>query len=369
MSQRNYNNITTPGSLTGPVASSATTLPVTGFTQYPTPPFTITVDRNTATEEICLVTAVTGTNLTVTRGFDGTAGFSHSAGAMVEHTAGAIEYTEANTHNNATSGVHGTTGLLVGAEGAQSLFDKTLVSPVLAASATDGDAAVAQIPPGAEARNLYRGINSAGADVATIDSSGNATFAGHSVTSMNSRLSTAEGTISSYSSSISSLNTSVSSNSSAITSLQSSVNGATSAGTANTIVKRDASSQINVNATPTATTHAASKSYVDSKFADTDWQNLTLTAPVNPTAAGAQYRVKNGVCYFAINTSYTGTFTAGFNITTFPSSARPSVQHDYTATLADNSSVKTRLATNGTFTVITATSGSAFSVAGCFPVG
>jgi hypothetical protein len=44
---------------------------------------------------------------------------------------------------NATTGVHGTTGSLVGAQGSQTIFDKTLVSPVLQADATAGDAVVA----------------------------------------------------------------------------------------------------------------------------------------------------------------------------------------------------------------------------------
>lgn len=175
MTKRNFNNVTSIGTLTGPVASSATSMAVQNFTGYPTAPFTVTVDRNTPTEEICLVTLVAGGTITVTRGYDGSASQAHAAGATVEHTAGAIEYSEANTHVNAVSDVHGVSGELVGAEGTQSLFNKTLVSPVAMADATAGDAIVAWVPSGASSRNLFRGMDPNGNDVALIDSSGNAT--------------------------------------------------------------------------------------------------------------------------------------------------------------------------------------------------
>lgn len=170
MTIRYFSNTTTIGTLTGPVAASAVTLTVQGFAQYPAVPFTVTLDRNTATEEIALVTAVNGSTLSVTRGFDGSAGQAHAAGATVEHTAGAIEFSEANQHVNASAGVHGTTGDLVGSEGAQDIFDKTLVSPILQADETAGDALVAYDPTGD--RNLFRGMNAAGDDVFVVDTNG-----------------------------------------------------------------------------------------------------------------------------------------------------------------------------------------------------
>lgn len=173
MSVRNFNNYTTIGSLTAPVAASATSLSVQNFSNYPTVPFTATLDRNTATEEIVLVTAAFTGTLTVTRGFDGTAAQAHSAGAAIEHTAGAIEYTEANQHVNATVNVHGTTGDLVGAEGNQTIFDKTLVSPLVQADVSAGDAVVAYVPSAASTKNLFRGMSPTGTDVIVVDASGN----------------------------------------------------------------------------------------------------------------------------------------------------------------------------------------------------
>lgn len=177
MAARNYNNTTTVGTLATGVNAADTSLTVDDFSGNPTAPFTITIGRNTASEEICLVTAVVGSSLTVTRGYDGTAAQSHSAGAVVEHTAIAMDFQDANDHIEATSGVHGTSGELVGTEGAQTLSDKNLLSGTHTADVTDGDAIVAVIPPGADVRNLLRGVNSAGVDVIIIDSTGELTTA------------------------------------------------------------------------------------------------------------------------------------------------------------------------------------------------
>jgi hypothetical protein len=175
MTARNFSNTTTVGSLTSGIGPADTSLSVTDFTGAPDAEYTITLDRNTETEEICLVTSHISSTLTVTRGYNGTAAQSHSAGATVEHTAIALDFTEANDHVVATSGVHGTSGDLVGTEGAQSILDKTLVSPVLEADVTDGDAVVLVIPAGAEVRNLLRGVDSNDNDVVVIDSTGEIT--------------------------------------------------------------------------------------------------------------------------------------------------------------------------------------------------
>lgn len=175
MAARNFSNTTTVGALSSGIGPADTALSVTDFTGAPTAPYTITLDRNTETEEICIVNTHISNTLTVTRGYNGTAAQSHSAGATVEHTAIALDFTEANDHVEATSGVHGTSGELVGTEGAQIILDKTLVSPVMEADVTDGDAVVLVIPPGAEVRNLLRGVDSDDNDVIVIDSTGEIT--------------------------------------------------------------------------------------------------------------------------------------------------------------------------------------------------
>lgn len=304
MSLRHFNNVTTIGALSAPVASSATTFTVTGFTGSPAVPFTVTVDRNTATEEVCLVTAVAGSTLTVTRGYDGTAGIAHTAGAAVEHTAGAIEYNEANAHVNATSAVHGVTGALVGAQGAQSIFDKTLVSPVVQADVTVGDAVVAYDPTGV--RNLFRGVDSTGTDVITVDHAGKvnapaldvagasalhgavtmsgtsahtgaATFTGAvnanggvaATTVTASGLVTANGGVTVPTAKVVTITDAPTVGTSAVNKTYADALG-TSANTASTIMRRDASgntavNQVTISGTVTNATDAATKAFADSR--------------------------------------------------------------------------------------------------------
>lgn len=200
MTQRNYNNITTTGQLTGGVSTSATSLVVSGLTNAPAAPFTITVDRNTAAEEICLVTAVVGSTLTVTRGFDSTAAQAHAAGATIEHTAVALDFSEANAHVNATTNVHGRTGSLVDTASAQTVTAKTFSGNTHQADVSLGDAVVAKVPTAAGVRNMFRGIGADGNDKFVVDNNGNVTGAGVSLTSLNS-------TVSGHTTSIGTINT------------------------------------------------------------------------------------------------------------------------------------------------------------------
>lgn len=112
MSLRQYANAPAT-TLTASVDTLAVVISVAAITGLPPSfPFTLILDRGTATEEVVLVTSGSGTDLTVTRGYDGTTAFSHDAGATVEHGISAIDPREANEHVNATSGVHGVVGEL-----------------------------------------------------------------------------------------------------------------------------------------------------------------------------------------------------------------------------------------------------------------
>src|SRR4249919_1306800 len=105
----------------------ATTMVVTATTGFPiTYPYTLIVDSCLATEEVVSVTNAAGTTLTVTRRYDSTTGFAHSAGASVVHGFSAIDPREANAHVNATTGGHGIAGAVVGTTDAQTLTNKTL---------------------------------------------------------------------------------------------------------------------------------------------------------------------------------------------------------------------------------------------------
>ena len=71
--------------------------------------FTVVIDPDTALEEIVDVTAVSTNTLTITRGIDGSTGQAHSAGAVVRHMAIGRDYREANQHIENTTTAHGIT--------------------------------------------------------------------------------------------------------------------------------------------------------------------------------------------------------------------------------------------------------------------
>lgn len=106
MATRNYVNGAPLLTLAVEVNASAVTLEVSSTSGFPTAPFVIALERGTVNEEVVLCTAKTSTTFTVTRGWDGTTGKAHAAGAAVEHTTAAIDYSEANTHINSTGDVH-----------------------------------------------------------------------------------------------------------------------------------------------------------------------------------------------------------------------------------------------------------------------
>lgn len=106
----------------------ATTISVTATTGFPAVDFILALDYGTAQQELVLVTAVSGTNLTVTRGYDSTAAQAHTLGAAVRHVHSAIDFRDSRTHEAASTGVHGVTGAVVGTTDAQVVTNKDLSS-------------------------------------------------------------------------------------------------------------------------------------------------------------------------------------------------------------------------------------------------
>jgi len=149
---RNYTNSAPPVALTVAATDTDTTLTVASTTGYPDVPFTLGLERGTANEEVVLCTAKTVTEFTVTRGYDGSTARTHAIGSSVEHTTAAVDYTEAMAHREASSGVHGITGAVVGTTDTQTLSGKTIdggsntLQNLPAGAVTSGVFDIARIP-------------------------------------------------------------------------------------------------------------------------------------------------------------------------------------------------------------------------------
>jgi predicted flavoprotein YhiN len=91
---------TVVGSMTGTVPGAAGTFSLaaaTGWT-FTTTPFVVVVDRGGATEEKILCSGIAGTTVTVgQRGYDGTTGQNHNAGAPIVHVLDSMTADEANS--------------------------------------------------------------------------------------------------------------------------------------------------------------------------------------------------------------------------------------------------------------------------------
>lgn len=154
MTTRNYSSRSQQTTLTSAVTAGASTLVVQSGTallggqSIPAgTTFTIVIDPDTAIEEIVDATAVSTNTFTITRGIDGSSGQAHSAGAVVRHMAIGRDYREANTHIEASTGVHGisNSSSVVGTTDTQTLTNKTLTSPTITnptISGTNVDASI-----------------------------------------------------------------------------------------------------------------------------------------------------------------------------------------------------------------------------------
>ena len=93
---RYYSSIAVDTVLVDSVTADSVELPVGALIGYPSQfPFTIALDPETVLEELCDVTAIDGTVLTVTRAVDSTVPVSHAVGAKVKHVISGRDLREA----------------------------------------------------------------------------------------------------------------------------------------------------------------------------------------------------------------------------------------------------------------------------------
>ena len=149
MTTRNYSSRSQQSTLTGAVTSGATSMVVVsgtsllgGVTIPAGTTFTIVIDPDTALEEIVDATAVSTNTFTITRAIDGSSAQAHSAGAVVRHMAIGRDYREANTHIEASTGVHGISNFssVVGTTDTQTLTNKSLTAPTISDPTITGTA-------------------------------------------------------------------------------------------------------------------------------------------------------------------------------------------------------------------------------------
>jgi hypothetical protein len=138
MALRNYSSVAAETTLQAGINNVSTVILVASTLGFPVAPFTLALDYGAATEEVVDVTNVAGLSLTITRAVDGTAATDHGAGARVRHVSSARDFREANEHINTNSGVHGTTGDVVGEDSVQTLTNKTLDSPAFTGTTVGG---------------------------------------------------------------------------------------------------------------------------------------------------------------------------------------------------------------------------------------
>ena len=142
--RREYKGAAQSSVLTSALGSSTANLTIVcnDLTNWPTGVdgrlFYVVIDRGKSMEEKILCSSRTGNTISVWnngvdngRAADGTPISAHSVNAVIEHVFTATDADEANAHVNASAGVHGLVGAVVGTSDTQTLTAKTLTNPTI----------------------------------------------------------------------------------------------------------------------------------------------------------------------------------------------------------------------------------------------
>jgi hypothetical protein len=125
--KRYYSALAQDTTVVGNITNSITSVVVGGVVGYPSSfPYVLALDFNSSAEELVLVTAASGSTLTIQRGYNGTTAVAHATGAAVRHVIIAQDMTDMSDHSFASTAVHGLAGSVVGTTDTQTLTNKSI---------------------------------------------------------------------------------------------------------------------------------------------------------------------------------------------------------------------------------------------------
>jgi hypothetical protein len=137
---KEYKGAAVTATLSAGLDSSSTSFSISPTTGWPTGavgPFTVIIDPGGVEEQLYCSALSAGVLTVTTRGYNGTAAAAHLQGVTVVHAPTSVDFTEANAHVVAASGVHGVAGAVVGTTDVQTLTNKTLTGAVTAPAVAD----------------------------------------------------------------------------------------------------------------------------------------------------------------------------------------------------------------------------------------